>query len=181
MCPCSRCLCANSDLLVRQPRGQWVPALRRSHVSSQQNTGQWVQRSGFRSHAVTFVFSQWTLWLTQCWAGYLHLVATWYLMPSQPWRLCLGETRSSESRLKVWFSVYDMHLFCLSEYDFDHKKKREKEGLHELERQYFSRQNPQHKDVYSGCWNWAVLKSPSGCCWYPIMSCRWFTVLGSGL
>lgn len=87
MCPCSRCLCANSDLLVRQPRGQWVPALRRSHVSSQQNTGQWVQRSGFRSRAVTFVFSQWTLRLTQCWAGYLHLVATWYLMPSQPWRL----------------------------------------------------------------------------------------------
>lgn len=126
MCPCSRCLCANSDLLVRQPRGQWVPALRRSHVSSQQNTGQWVQHSGFRSHAVTFVFSQWTLWLTQCWAGYLHLVATWYLMPSQPWRLCLGETRSSESQLKVWFSVYDMHLFCLSEYDFDHKKKRER-------------------------------------------------------
>lgn len=119
MCLFSRCLCANSDLLVRQPRGQWVPALRRSDVSPQQNTGQWVQCSGFRSHAVTFVFSQWTLRLAQCWAGYAHLVATWYLMPSQPWRLCLGETRSSESQLKVWFSVYDMHLFCLSEYDFD--------------------------------------------------------------
>ena len=161
-CPCSRCLCANSDLLVRQPRGQWVPALRRSHVSPQQNAGRWVQRSGFRSRAATFVFSQWTLRLTRCWAGYVHLVATWYLMPSQPWRLCLGETRSSESQLKVWFSVYDMHLFCLSKYDFD-QKKWIKRGCMNWKGNTSAGRIPSTK-MYSAYWNWAVLKSPSGCC-----------------
>ena len=163
MCPCSRCLCANSDLLVRQPRGQWVPALRRSHVSSQQNTGQWVQRSGFRSRAVTFVFSQWTLWLTQCWAGYLRLVATWYLKPSQPWRLWVKpdpvvHNWKSDSMFMTCISFVSLNMILTTK-----KKKEKKRGCMNWKSNTSAGRIPSTK-MYSACWNWAVLKSPSGCC-----------------